>query len=177
MVHTKKHTGVSHIQVLSFFTLCTLLVSSLDSGLSANSVFATSVPAVVGVIVYPTEALSISASKNVPTTFAQIFKQGDIPAGQYLDLRNSNTTSLPYQVDAKATYPDGSLKHAVISTLIPEVSSQGNTLEMYPTTLPTSKSLVKISDILSKGYNARVNLTLASGTKYHASVSEAYAKK
>ena len=109
-----------------------------------------SIPAIVGVIVYPISTLTPTASKNLPITFAQVFKQGDVPAGKYIALRNSNTTTLPYQIDTKATYPDGSLKHAIISALIPEVSPSGNTLELYSSNVGTTSSTVKITDILSK---------------------------
>lgn len=60
---------------------------------------------------------------NVPVTFGQVFAPGDVPAGASV---NSTT---PIQVDAKATHPDGSLRHAVISTVLP-VLRAGETVDL-----------------------------------------------
>lgn len=51
---------------------------------------------------------------NVPITFAQVFKAGDVPAGTTVV-----SDSHKFQVNAKAWHPDGSLRHAVFSTILP----------------------------------------------------------
>lgn len=180
MVGIQKYERIKkrRVTITSTTLIATLLFSSV-SGLFYQSATAETltVPAIVGIVAYPTATLSAEDSKNLPTTFAQVFKQGDIPAGKYLGLRNSNATALSYQVDPKAFYTDGSLKHAIVSAIIPELSASGKTLEMYPTDVQTIPSSFGISDLIQSGYNARVDLTLSGGIAYHASVSEAYVKK
>ncbi len=48
------------------------------------------------------------------TTLGHVFKQGDIASGAVLQARIDEAV-LPLQVDIKSTWPDGSLKHAVLS--------------------------------------------------------------
>lgn len=61
---------------------------------------------------------------NVPVTFGQAFVQGDVPANYSVIVGLENGDSVPTQVDAKAWYPDGSLKHAVVTTLLPPIKGQ-----------------------------------------------------
>lgn len=56
-----------------------------------------------------------------PVTFGQAFRQGDVPRGTGLRAADSAGTALPLQLDARATYPDGSLRFAVLSTLLPHM--------------------------------------------------------
>ncbi|HFC29908.1 MAG TPA: hypothetical protein ENJ44_02570, partial [Oceanospirillales bacterium] len=63
-----------------------------------------------------------TANSNIPVTFGQVFAVGDVPAGNSVNLV-AGTTSLPTQVDIKATHSDGSLRHAVISTKLPALNA------------------------------------------------------
>lgn len=56
------------------------------------------------------------------TTMGQVFKQGDVPAGQAL-VATINGSAVPVQVDVKTTYPDGSIKMAVLSFERPALPS------------------------------------------------------
>src|SRR6185437_15235545 len=51
---------------------------------------------------------STQTQTRVPVTFGQVFKAGDVPANATV-LATLNGQSIPLQVDAKATNPDGSL--------------------------------------------------------------------
>lgn len=53
---------------------------------------------------------------NVPVTFGQVFAPGDLLAGQGL---------AGLQLDVKATHPDGSVRHAVVSTILPKLPARG----------------------------------------------------
>jgi len=59
------------------------------------------------------------AGEPVPVTFGQVFAPGAVPRGQGLAGKTADGKPVALQVDAKARHPDGSLRHAVISALLP----------------------------------------------------------
>jgi hypothetical protein len=60
---------------------------------------------------------------NVPLTFGQVFAQGDLPRGAGLVGKLADGTSLPLQLDVKASHPDGSVRHAVVSAILPRLGA------------------------------------------------------
>ncbi|HHL45041.1 MAG TPA: hypothetical protein ENJ24_00570, partial [Gammaproteobacteria bacterium] len=62
------------------------------------------------------------AAVDIPVTFAQVFTPGDVPAGLSVTV-NVGGNPLPTQVDGKAVHPDGSLRHAVITTRLPTLGA------------------------------------------------------
>lgn len=59
-----------------------------------------------------------TAGDIVPLSFAQVFAPGEFPRDRGLQGKTASGT-LPLQVDVKAVHADGSIRHAVISTLVP----------------------------------------------------------
>ena len=59
---------------------------------------------------------------RVPVTFGQVFAPGDLPRGAGLYGKLADGSTLPLQVDVKATHADGSVRHAVISALLPRLA-------------------------------------------------------
>lgn len=59
---------------------------------------------------------------KVPLTFGQVFAPGDLPRGAGLAGKLADGSTLPLQVDVKATHADGSVRHAVISALLPRLA-------------------------------------------------------
>ena len=59
---------------------------------------------------------------RVPLTFGQVFAPGDLPRGAGLIGKLADGATLPLQVDVKATHADGSVRHAVISALLPRLA-------------------------------------------------------
>lgn len=55
---------------------------------------------------------------GVPLTFGQVFGAGEIKAGQQIEARLADGTTLPLQADIKARHPDGSVRHAVLSLVL-----------------------------------------------------------
>ena len=110
---------------------------------------------------------------NTPVTFGQVFAPGDVPSSSILTGKLSDGTVVPIQVDAKATHPDGSLRHAIISVVIPKLPAQN------PTQLQ-ALSLIKISGaattpvavnpvgLVNAGFTSSVSVNLA-GQTYTAS--------
>lgn len=111
-----------------------------------------------------------SLQKKVPVSFGQIFVKGDVPAANSLEAQLADGTTLPLQVDIKATHDDGSLRHAIISATIPQLNADTtetiklikNSKEIAPATAITP------SAILTAGFTAGINITL-NGQIYSAS--------
>jgi len=71
------------------------------------------------------ENLDSVAKNDVPVTFAHPFREGDVAAGLSLGARLEDGTDIPVQVDPKARHADGSLRHAVITLLMPSLPANG----------------------------------------------------
>ncbi len=59
---------------------------------------------------------------NLVVTFGSIFARSDLPRGSGLEAVDPLGAVLPLQVDSKASHPDGSLRHAVITVAIPHLA-------------------------------------------------------
>lgn len=110
----------------------------------------------------PAVVLENNTSATIPAgvvTFGQPFVPGAIPKGQGI------TSSLPTGYDIKATNPDGSVRHAIISLNVPTMAAgarQTVTLAAGPAqSVPVP---VKASDILLPGYDFEVTLGLPNSS-------------
>ncbi|HJR30830.1 MAG TPA: hypothetical protein VJ889_19125, partial [Pseudomonas sp.] len=111
---------------------------------------------------------STASQASVPVTFGQIFKTGDIPAGSTVTA-TLNGQPVALQVDAKATNPDGSLRHAVLTAVVPSLPGSG-TLPLAlsagsPAASMAQGAPVSLSQLLATGYDASVSVNLG-GTTY-----------
>jgi hypothetical protein len=61
--------------------------------------------------------------EKVPLTFGQVFAPGDVARGTALAAKLADGTLLPLQMDVKASHPDGSVRHAVLSLLLPRLGA------------------------------------------------------
>jgi hypothetical protein len=116
-----------------------------------------------------------STQTNIPVTFGQIFKPGDVATGTNLALRlaDGSLTALPGQIDVKATHADGSIRHAIITTRLPELSaSQKQGIEIVASEFLDSSPSVSLNSLLASGFDANVTLDIG-GDLYHASAAKA----
>ncbi len=72
---------------------------------------------------------------NVAVTFGQVFKRGDVPRGATL-AATFHGQPVTLQVDAKATHPDGSLRHAVLTVMLPSLPGKATLPLVLSTQLP-----------------------------------------
>jgi len=104
----------------------------------------------------------------VPVTFGQIFKAGDVPRGATITAALGGKP-VTLQMDAKATNPDGSLRHAVLTAMIPSLPGHAKlplTLSTGPASASTEKGApINLSQLLATHYDAKVELDLG-GTRY-----------
>jgi len=115
---------------------------------------------------------SKQAQTRVPVTFGQVFKAGDVPRGATVTATiGGQPTSL--QVDSKATHADGSLRHAVLTVMVPALPGKADlplALAATPTsTASKTDSAISLSQLLATAYDAKVALDIG-GTSYTADV-------
>lgn len=109
--------------------------------------------------------ISISASNdvaqnNVPVTFGQIFREGDLQATEGLVGNLADGTRIPLQLNIKAKHSDGSVRHALISAMIPRVTPTAVSMELIKTDSHTNPTTVTPQDLISKGFKANVIIKL-----------------
>jgi len=110
---------------------------------------------------------STQGQHDVAVTFGQVFKDGDVPRGATL-AATLDGQPITLQVNPKATNPDGSLRHAVLTAMVPSLPAGAK----LPLTLYTGTALtgptIGLSQLLATGYDAKVSLNIG-GTLYTAS--------
>jgi hypothetical protein len=111
---------------------------------------------------------SASAQTNVPVTFGQVFRPGDVPAGSSVTATTNSGGSVTLQVDKKATHADGSLRHAVLTARLGNLGSNGTEILHLSTGSAASGTAVSLSDLLATSFDAEVRLNVG-GTTYTAS--------
>jgi hypothetical protein len=100
------------------------------------------------------------SQKDVPITFGQPFAPGDIPAGATIIAEDEAGKALPLQIDQPATFPDGSLRFAVLSTIVPEISGGSRrTINLLRSNGPTKNARGDDpSTLLATGYDLSVEV-------------------
>lgn len=140
-------------------------------GSTVLGLFALTASAAVDATSVSVVSTSGSAQSNVPITFGQVFKAGDVPAGSaVIASRAASGTPVPIQVDAKATHADGSLRHAVITLNVPSLGA--NAIDQIVLSSASSGgdsgSAVTLAQLLATTFDAQISLNV-SGTTYSAS--------
>lgn len=117
------------------------------------------------------EKAGVSTS-NYPLTFGHVFKKGDVTNSIRV---LANGQPLTTQFDVKRHYNDGSVKHGVISVLIPNIAANSTVSLTIETTQTNHNSgAMSKSAILSTGFDSQINLTNLSGSGYSGSVSASF---
>lgn len=109
------------------------------------------------------------AQSNVPVTFGQVFAEGNIAAGAKLSGQLDDGTNVPLQMDIKASHADGSVRHAIISGVLPSLSGS-RTLKLM-TGAGTAETAASPSTALNSGLTASFAATI-DGVRYSASADE-----
>ena len=115
------------------------------------------------------ESTDAAEQRAIPLTFGQPFSKGQFAAGNSLVGKLPDGSLVPLQVESKAVHPDGSVRHAVISAIMPALGANATqTMELFvaagtaaaPATAPTA--------LLDNGFTASANVDL-NGQRYSAS--------
>jgi hypothetical protein len=102
---------------------------------------------------------------NVPITFGQVFKEGDVKITEGLVGKLTDGTVIPLQFNIKATHDDGSVRHAIISGIIPTVTASAINIDLVKTDNNISTPLVTPVDLINQGFKAGVTIKI-SGVDY-----------
>src|SRR5574341_2183814 len=70
--------------------------------------------------------LSGRSHADIPVTFGQVFAIGDVPNGFTLAARNMGGIEIPVQIDAKTRHADGSLRHAILTLIVPNLQANSS---------------------------------------------------
>jgi hypothetical protein len=101
-----------------------------------------------------------------PVTFGVVFRPGEVAKGKTIQARLAGT-DLPVQLDGKRHYPDGSLKHGVVSLLAPKLEAAATLefLPMEPTEAEPSLVEQAARTLLASDFEATVSFRFAEGGK------------
>lgn len=111
---------------------------------------------------------SATTRANVPLTFGQVFRRGDMPDGVSVAAAGRQVLT---QVDVKRRYEDGSVRFGVISTLVPKLLA-GETIALQmdkgkPAATPLKA--VEAKALLETDFDAVVTLRFPDGVVRRAS--------
>ena len=99
---------------------------------------------------------NLEGSAGRITSIGQVFKQGDIPVGSGLQASFAGAT-VPIQMDIKATWPDGSVKHAIVSFENPAMAS-GGTLTLEHAETLTAAPIDVSTMATAQGYDFEIDI-------------------
>jgi hypothetical protein len=97
---------------------------------------------------------------NYPLRFARPFLQGEI-ANYPVVIYNGD--SLPTQADVKQRYSDGSVKHAIISVVIPTLPAGGNQTITFGNQATGNNIPLSKDQMLGHGFNFDATMELTQG--------------
>ena len=119
------------------------------------------------------ESTASSAQTNVPVTFGQVFAPGHLAANASLAGRLDSGATIPLQLDVKAKHPDGSVRHAVISAVLPSLAAgEVRTMNLVRNTATvTALGAPAASNLLNAGFKSSFDATIG-GVRYTASADE-----
>jgi len=128
------------------------------------------------VLVLPTWAISNSVTikdtsgssqTNRPFTISRIFAKGEFigDGAHYPQARVNGITLLTTQADVKNTWPDGSLKHVMISFVVPSISANSSVVvDFVSQSVSNTGSYATQSDILTAiGGTSQIVLGTSAG--------------
>lgn len=98
-----------------------------------------------------------------PVTFGHVFVAGDVPKTASVVLRTATGVVLPTQVERKANAPDGSLRHALLSTILP-VGAAGSFDVVLTDAVPATGTPRALKSLLDDGFDAVVTARLGGRT-------------
>lgn len=112
------------------------------------------------------ESTSTTDQTNIPFTMGQVFKEGDIAPSNFLVGKASTGETVDLQFNVKNTWPDGSVRFAVISGKIDLTVGQSKTIDIIRSASSAYNTLGQNSALIN-GFNITARATEA-GVVYTA---------
>ncbi len=146
--------------------------NGLKCGLLAVCLLAMSLPVSAQLTTLVLRNQTGTPENDAPVTFGQVFSPGDVPNGSVLAGTVVGGGAVPLQVDAKARHADGSLRHAVISTLIPSLSAFGSEqLALALGGTAPAGADITVADVLATTFDTTLAVTVG-GSNYSMSARD-----
>jgi len=135
---------------------------------TVSSLFVGAAPAAV-VVTDHVVSQARRTQTSIPVTFGQVFKVGDVAKGQTVTA-TLDGRPVPLQVDIKAKNPDGSLRHAVLTALVPTLAGSAREPLAISASSPSAStgSPLSLVRLLATQYDAKASLDVG-GTVYSVS--------
>jgi hypothetical protein len=131
--------------------------------------------AATGFVTYVIHGESGGVTENVPVTFGAIFAKGDVPPGSSVVATDEKGNALPLQVDIKAKNFDGSLRHAVLTAIVPHLAD-GDAVKISLQRGPQTPSAPLAQSALPRDFDAVVQLAMKDGRRLRASARDLLGK-
>lgn len=148
------------------------MLGRLTAFLIAAASLACGAPAAADIVDVTLVNQSSSPDNDAPVTFGHVFVAGDVPAGSTIGAKLPGGTELPTQADIKTLYPDGSVRHAVITTRLSSIQGNGTQVVTLAARSAPGGSSVALADVLATSFDTVVSLNVG-GTTYTASARDA----
>jgi hypothetical protein len=103
-----------------------------------------------------------SSQTNSPETVTRFFKQGEI---SHYAQAIINGTGVLTQCDVKNRWPDGSVKFALVSFVVPSIDSNGTLVTFQDQTTGNNAGYLTQSDMLGTAYNFDATMSLVGRTR------------
>jgi len=122
-----------------------------------------------------------SEDRQVPLTFGQTFAPGVLPREARLGLRLADGTRVALQADVKALHGDGSVRHAILSGILPAPGAKPMALGLVrldkglDAAAPAVSSAATPAALVQAGLTAGVRLTI-DGQQYSAALEQLLAR-
>lgn len=118
------------------------------------------------------EGTTSVSQTNVPVTFGQVFAPGHLSSTSSLIGRLENGATVPVQLDVKALHPDGSIRHAVLSVILPSLGAgEVRSMNLESAASGTATTAVSASQMLNSGFTTQVE-TVIGGVRYTANAAD-----
>ena len=103
-----------------------------------------------------------TAQTNAVVTFGHAFKQGDVPTRNTVIAKDSLGNPVTLQVDKKATYADGTLRHAVLTAKLPTLAGSATIpITLFAQVDAVAPTLVSLASLLlDPTFDSQVSLNV-----------------
>ena len=130
-------------------------------------------PVVIGTVLTDFRVQNTGAAQtNVPFTFGQVFAVGALMPTDGVATKLADGTTVRLQMDVKATHADGSVRHAVISGVLPALATSTTLKLDLAKTTTSAVTALNPSALVAAGLTGNVAITV-DGVKYTASLADA----
>jgi hypothetical protein len=137
---------------------------SFVGGILVASALAGQAQAPTRIVSVEVQNLSEQRLKQVPATFAQAFREGDIPHRPIAHVQGRPCLT---QADIKNRHQDGSVRMAIISVMLPEMTPRGRLILNLGNAPgePAGADPWPSSQLLAGGFNAALTLRFPDGAE------------